>query len=256
VVPLPPSLRHPSKANARKIWLDVVNPPHYYFMPNLMADLKPDSFNRALRAMWDKCQGQYGLSVTSIYHSFLFLFGSPGCGSPFHVDQTSAVNVGWLALERDELETREYNDIISVWYFLNPQVLLHDNLRDIFEDVCEQETGHRNIFALQRDAPPGEGKVLLPHSCMVSLQETLGHDMVIIMYQPHNHVVVVPPGWAHQVLNLRLGLKAAFDTLDGNKLFHYARNHRDILCPCVGEGNVQDYRDWAYEIQDKLGDIF
>jgi hypothetical protein len=84
------------------------------------------------------------------------------------------------------------------------------------------------------------------------LQELFGAQRVKFVFQMHNEVVLVPCGWPHQVVNLALCIKFAFDHVVDEELPRYAQVHRDFICKLARESQPTDYRAWAMGMETAL----
>ncbi len=65
-------------------------------------------------------------------------------------------------------------------------------------------------------------------------------EPVVQLWQQAGEMVVIPPGWVHQVENLKPNLKLAWDICNLDKVHHYVRVQQAIVAPVFKEGMSPD----------------
>jgi hypothetical protein len=244
-------------ARARWIWEQLFGK-GYYVLLTLANPMLPGLLGTALGVLYGARRTRWGLGCMDMARAVLFMLGRKACGSGLHFDRTSAVNVAMRTDKGLSLDAP-----LAQWMFLHPRVFLDEDLllqlhaalvkMDVVKagDVVEE-----NIFAYKRDAEYHESgalkrkkKPLLSLNQVEELRFALGEENVIILYQKHGQVVFVPPGYAHQVINLEDCMKMAFDFIDPKLLAEYAVVWRRMICRLAGSGAGDDYRGVAYELE-------
>lgn len=187
----------------------------------------------------------------NMYRSTLLMIGMEGAGTGFHLDHASAVNIAWRVQVDQSKVQPNTQGALAQWVFLDPRAFALPDFNVWFKATYPHLASRApNLLALPRD---GEyNKPVLGPQEIESLRKAVGNDYVHIVYQTHGSVVVVPTGWAHQVVNLQPNAKLAFDYLESEELHTYAEAHRTLIAPLADGHNPRDYRVWGLEAYDKV----
>ena len=185
----------------------------------------------------------------------LVLVGVAGLGSGVHVDWTQALNVAFgvteLRVGRKVLSSDEWG-VLAWWFFIHP---------------CKAQEAadysKANFGPLGEDGKPvgkdfsAEDGVTLTRDEWKRLRVAMGKDgngtpYVRWLPQFAGKVVVVPPGWLHQVVNEQACIKYAIDTYDVNNADLYMELAREVAAKITGKRNAKDYMGAAAVIVNAI----
>lgn len=169
------------------------------------------------------------------YRSSLVLLGGPGTGTGLHLDWTEAWNIAFAVIASD------IGAVLAVWVFIHPSAVST-------ADQWLKEHGSAGGFATP-------GKVVLDDDDVAGLKAALPPGSVVILEQHAGDRVYVPPGWVHQVRNLRPSLKLAWDWHDMSHLSQYAMLQSRIASPLFGAAMAHDYMGTNWFITALLNDM-
>lgn len=163
------------------------------------------------------------------YRSSLVLLGGSSTGTGFHLDWSEAYNIAFA------VNTSDTASVLAVWVFISPSAVTK-------ADEWLRGSGFPSGFATP-------GRVRLDDDRIAALKGYLGPSDIVIIEQRAGGRVYVPPGWVHQVSNLRPCLKLAWDLLDICHLPQYAMLQRRIAAPVFGAMMAADYMcaNWLVE---------
>jgi len=190
-----------------------------------------------------------GLGIFNSYEGTMGILGMPGSGTGPHCDRHNAFNllasVGLafkLAKETSALGgwQRLLQAACAVWVCVSPACgrQLHEFLQELGFPL-----GLQTPFHFSREewtaAVPDLAKVLeFQRKCGNGAH---GSANVIILLQEPGHLVSIPPGWYHWVLNLRPNIKVAWDPTEPKRMHEYLVVWRDIVCGRIGPAMPADY---------------
>ena len=113
-----------------------------------------------------------------------------------------------------------------------------------------------DILSLDRDGSETTVKrPYITYTQALDMQKLFLAGYVRIVWQHHNDVITVPPGWAHQVVNLKPCLKVAFDFASPSAMPVYAIVHKQVLSRLVGAANTPDYTAWIAGMEDVITEM-
>jgi hypothetical protein len=202
-----------------------------YLKPSVEA-FPPDARDAFLRIRkmfpCDSKPGERG--VSDLASTMLVLLGGIGSHTPFHLDWTQALNVAYA------VGCASNDEVLSEWVFINPSAI---PVADAW--LRSQSRGRGRPFA---NGFSSEGGVCLRGSTLerfIGSLTKLHRDNVVVCRQRHGEMVVVPPGWIHQVTNLKPNIKLAWDTIDHRQFAAYALLHTSIATKYFRGVMAEDY---------------
>lgn len=196
--------------------------------------------------LWNMTHQDYlnlGVESGNVYTNSLMMFGLAGCGTGFHLDWASAVNVAFAVGNVSTDAT------LAVWTFIHPNVLLKPDLLTKLTDWLSVNIGEdqKAFLALERHK-----KKLLTPAQSEALQAYMGVELVTIINQKHGEVVKAPAGWAHTVTNVEVCFKVAYDHLILEQFPTYALIHSRVTGKWSKASNAADYTGWLSELDNVM----
>eukprot|EP00198_Chlamydomonas_reinhardtii_P009207 XP_001698544.1 predicted protein [Chlamydomonas reinhardtii] len=135
--------------------------------------------------------------------------------SPMHLGPIRAFN---MALAPSCLGGEAANTVLARWVFVSPAAL-GTALQLVYDllQTAETASGVTHFVHLFHIQATGQNRPYFTDEGVAWLIEqgglVVGRD-ILVLDQRHGDVVTVPPGWAHQVTNLKTCIKLAFDHHD------------------------------------------
>ncbi len=120
--------------------------------------------------------------------------------------------------------------VVAAWLFIAPRAAAPT-------DLWLRDRGHVN--GLAGNPRLGEEEVAALKLALAGLG--LGDGCVVEVQQRAGDMVHVPPGWIHQVVNMRPCLKLAWDFADLTRMHLYIRAANEIGAPLFGDALAADY---------------
>jgi hypothetical protein len=164
------------------------------------------------------------------YRSSLVLLGSTGTSTGMHLDWTEAYNIAFAT------DPTSVGEVLAEWTFIHPDAAEAAN-------SWLQNNGFATGFTTV-------GKALLSSQQVSAMQAALADAVaggaVRVIQQRAGDMVYVPPGWVHQVYNVRSCLKLAWDLYVKTHFQYYAKL-QSIIVPLFGSHMADDYMgsNWA-----------
>jgi hypothetical protein len=177
--------------------------------------------------------------LTTPARSVLVMVGGPRRRTPWHIDWTSAVNVGFAIKRADAPRGWDQRSPIATWYFVHPCKI------DIVDDWLYATYKKKRL-----SCGVDELKKLphLTHDAWTTLADTVNSgchtDTVhaFVVEQKSGEAVVFPPGWLHYVETHVASVKFAWDVYDLNVMDQYVVVWRDLIARfTAAEDLPEDY---------------
>lgn len=174
----------------------------------------------AIRDSFDKlipeCRG-----INDPYRSSLVLLGTAGAFTGFHLDWTEAANIAFGVGSKE--------GVLAEWLFLHPGL------------ASEADNWLKsNGFPMGFKTPDRVHLIGSVRAEFITHMNSIKDGGCILIKQKGGQLVYVPPGWIHQVTNLALCLKVAWDFYS-YKHFHYYAMIQTQIAKLFGENMVEDY---------------
>lgn len=141
----------------------------------------------------------------------------------------------WISPEHKWLTQHDGpKEALALWAFIHPSRLA-------------QAEEWLKVHRKRRSGFRGKQRLSLNLEQLRALQAHLGvrqpeqQPWLQLLYQCPGDKVQVPPGWVHQVWNLRPNLKVAFDVYRVADLGQYLRSWRQVGSRYTGPSNMRDY---------------
>lgn len=182
----------------------------------------------------------------------MIFIGAAGCGTFFHMDWTHAVN---LALD---LSTCSVKDklVVAYWVMIKPSAVKF-TVEGRFQDTTVRHSWQYvdEWLRQQPQFPEGlKGNYVLTVDLAQRMAVELS-DHVQLVQQKHGDVVVVPPGWAHAVVNARECLKIAYDRMVPEDIVKVAVVHHEYHSRVYAGVNAPDYSSALHYMVDHGADL-
>lgn len=105
------------------------------------------------------------------------------------------------------------HDVVANWVFVNPLAtqLADDSLSRKGKKKLQGLASKRHLSDIEVESLKRELGT-----------DANGNDLVQVVHQRPHSIITIPAGWLHQVTNLRLCVKLAWELIDPNKLYMYA----------------------------------
>lgn len=162
----------------------------------------------------------------------LVLLGGAGNGTGLHLDWTQAYNLA-LALAGTDV-----GGVLATWVCIAPCAVA---AADAWLRLVKSEARDEYLYP---DGLRTKGKVMLDDNMVQQLRRHLidlhGSNSVVVLQQRHGHVVFIPPGWVHQVVNQQRCIKLAWDFYEPLNFGGYAMVH-DMAAQHFGNAMADDY---------------
>lgn len=195
----------------------------------------------AIRDLFPSGLLQDMLGTTDTKRATLIMLGGRGTHSPVHIDWTSAFNITWA------IHIEHIHDVLAEWLFIAPWAVepavawIIEHMGDEFPDGFAAPsilTGHRlHLKGAMRQA----------------FLDAFSRNDVFLVEQRAGDVVVVEPGWMHQVTNLQPNIKMAWDRFDPRDFGTYALLHTSIICKHFCKGTqAPDYMAFYKVIANEI----
>jgi hypothetical protein len=174
-------------------------------------------------------------SIADMWTTTLLLLGGKGTGTGLHMDWAEACNTAYAVGGASSSPGDEpwSKHILAQWVFFSPFVL--DDLH-----VWLQTLGHLGGLA---DKPTLTMK-------QIRLARQRFGDKMVVMDQTPGAKVYVPPGWVHQVVNKKPGIKMACEVAHNEHFGVYALMHKVAARYC-GPHRAEDYMGMNLVLEER-----
>jgi hypothetical protein len=220
---------------------------------------------KLMQRLWKQCTGGpwCGDTCQNKHDSMLMILGVKGCGTPFHLDWSNAVNVAF-ALSAGTMHTT-----LALWSFLHPSELSDKKLKGFFDEWClknlqkycleGEDTTDLRLFNQEVNKTPSKQQSRKPllsmtdmaefNTFLASKSERPDFQFTIHVHQKHGEVMQVCVGWSHQVVNMEECMKYAFDFATTSNAMQCVHTN-NVLHAMYAGVNAPEYRSILEEGAD------
>lgn len=169
-------------------------------------------------------------SDNDLYRCSLVLLGAAGTATGLHLDWTEARNIAFA------VDAASVGQVLAEWTFIHPDAIQAAN-------TWLQQNGFAAGLATPQRALLSSEQV---SAMQAALANVVAGGAVRVVQQRAGDMVHVPPGWVHQVVNVRACLKLAWDFYDYQHFPLYAKL-QSMIVPLFGGHMAADYMgsNWA-----------
>ena len=171
--------------------------------------------------------------INGTCRSTLILLGNAKAFTGLHLDWTEACNIAF--------SIGQGGGVLALWLFVHPTLASA-------ADAWLKDHGWPQGFS----TPDKVHLVGMHRQQFMTSMNAIKSDGCVLIEQHAGHMIHVPPGWIHQVTNIRPCLKVAWDYYIFEHFHYYAMLQSRIASPLFGNAMAEDYMAVNAVVEDML----